>query len=60
MQAEEGAGVEIRDVVLFGEVARCPVSGGGEGGLGVVGVGEGEEGKDEEEGYGGDEVGEHG
>jgi len=50
VQAEEGAGVEVRDVVLFGEVARCPVIGGGEGGLGVVGVGEGEEDEDEEEG----------
>lgn len=49
MQAEEGAGVEVRDVVLFGEVARCPVSGGGEGGLGVLGVCEGEEGEGEEE-----------
>ena len=50
MQAEEGAGVEVRDVVLFGEVARCPVGVGGEGRLRVVGVGVGEEGEGEEEG----------
>lgn len=59
MQAEEGAGVEVRDVVLFGEVARRPVGGGGEGGLGVVGVGVGEEGEEKEE-EGGEEEGEHG
>lgn len=49
MEGEEGAWVEVGDVVFFGEVACCPVGfGGGEGGLIVGGVGE-EGGREEEE-----------
>lgn len=50
MEAEEGAGVEVRDVVLFREMARCPVCVWGEGDLVVAGVGEGEVRKEEEGG----------
>ena len=42
MEDEEGGGVEVADVVLFGHVARWPVGGWVEGGLVMVtGVGEG-------------------
>ena len=53
VQSEEGGGIEVRNVMFFGHVTRCPVGVVGDGDLVAVGESRGEQG---EEGKGDDGV----
>ena len=60
VQSEEGGGIEVRNVMFFGHVTRCPVGVVGDGDLVAVRESRGQQGEDGKADHGGEKVAVHG